>query len=136
MILHDFVHQWDGKSQSGERPITWWPGAYRVRIIQLDDPDAGVHYLFPRAVVFSAIPMEGSLNTHLKNHIDNFAREMARAFNLNIEKTLWVEWGTPPMVAILKPSGFLGDKTFYAISWRPPRRLELDQIIPYLKEDT
>ncbi len=134
MIVHDFTHEWDGKSQSGEKPITWWPGAYRIRILRLGDPDQKVQFLFPSAVVFKSMGSEKGMNTALKNYVDNFAKKLAKKYELNIEKTLWVEWEMPPVVAQLSPDRTLGDDTLYSISWRPIRPNEEALILPDLED--
>lgn len=134
MILHDFVHEWDGKSDTGEKPITWWPGAYHIRIIALDQDKTPVLHLFPRAVVFKGLKTQGKMNTNLKNHIDNFAKIIARDYDLTIDKTLWIEWDAPPRVAQLTAERTLGDDTLYSISWRPLRPNEEAMIHTHVKD--
>ncbi|MCG8568145.1 MAG: hypothetical protein MI747_24015 [Desulfobacterales bacterium] len=134
MILHDFVHEWDGKSNTGEKPITWWPGAYRIRIVGLGPEKGKVLSLIPKAVIFKSLQIDGSMNTALKNYIDNFAKNIAQHYGLNIDKTLWVEWDAHPLVAQLKPERRLGNETLYSISWRPIRPNEQDMLRPYTKD--
>ena len=70
MILHDITYEWDGKSRAGKKPISWWPGSYRVRIVKLGDDTKGISYLFPIAVIFKSKETTEFMNTSLQNYID------------------------------------------------------------------
>ena len=50
MILHDFIYEWDGKTMSGEKPVSWWPGSYHVKILKLGADNENISYLFSTAV--------------------------------------------------------------------------------------
>lgn len=134
MILHDFIYTWDGKSRAGEKPISWWPGSYRVRIIKLGDDSQKISYLFPFAVIFKSTLTSEVMNTSLKNYIDKFAKKIAALHGLEIEKTLWVELGDEILLAQLHPDRILGDEPLYSISWRPARPNELALIEPYTQD--
>ncbi|MBU0971764.1 MAG: hypothetical protein KKC20_14005 [Proteobacteria bacterium] len=134
MILHDISYEWDGKSKAGEKPISWWPGSYRVRIVKLGDNTKAISYLFPIAVLFKSQKTTEPMNTSLKNYIDNFATKISAAYGLDIEKTLWIELGDQIQVAQLHPDRKLSDKTLYTISWRQARPNELSMIGPYIKD--
>ncbi|OQY50393.1 MAG: hypothetical protein B6230_06380 [Desulfobacteraceae bacterium 4572_89] len=134
MILHDFTYKWDGKSRSGEKPIAWWPGAYRVRIIKLGDDSRSISYLFPIAVVFKSMAITGSMDISLKNYIDNFAKKISKEYDLEVDKTLWVELGKEILVAQLHPDRKLSDEILYSISWRPVRPNELSMIESYITD--
>ena len=133
MILHDITYEWDGKSRSGEKPISWWPGSYRVRIVKLGDDTKKLSYLFPIAVIFKPKKTRAAMNTSLENYIDNFAKKISKTYNLDIDKTLWVELDGEIRVAQLHPDRKLSDETLYTISWRPARPNELSMIAPYIK---
>lgn len=134
MILHDFIYEWDGKSQSGKTPITWWPGAYRVRIVKLGDEKEGIHYLFPMAVFLKGVQTKGMLNASLKNYIHNFAKKFAPKYNLDVHKTMWVELGDKIRIAHLNPDRKLSDKTLYSFSWREARPNELTLFDPFIRD--
>ena len=134
MILHDFTYKWDGKSHDGTQPITWWPGAYRVKIIELGSASRGVQYLIPRAVIMKGIKTDGTLNTALQNCIHTFAEKLSNEYDLDIHKTLWVEVGDTIRVAHLNPARKLTDKTLFSFSWRQIRPNELKMIEPYIKD--
>ncbi len=134
MILHDFTYEWDGKSKSGKTPISWWPGAYRVRIIQLGNEDDGVQYLFPIAVLLKSVKTDAAMNTSLKNYIHNFAEHLSKAYNLDIDKTLWVELRDKVRIAHLNHDRKLTERTLFSFSWREARPNELDMIAPYIQD--
>ncbi len=134
MILHDITYEWDGKSHEGEKPISWWPGSYRVRIVKLGDDTKAISYLFPVAVIFKSQETTQYMNTSLKNYIDNFAKKISKTYDLDIAKTLWVELGNEIRVAQLHPDRKLSDETLYTISWRDARPNELAMIDPYIKD--
>jgi hypothetical protein len=134
MILHDITYEWDGKSYGGEKPISWWPGSYRVRIVKLGDDTKEVRYLFPVAVIFKAQKITQSLNTSLKNYIDNFAKKISETYGIEIDKTLWVALDDKIRVAQLHPDRKLSNEILYTISWRDARPNELAMIDPYIRD--
>lgn len=134
MILHDFIYEWDGKSRSGKAPITWWPGAYRVRIVKLADETKGVHFLFPTAVFLKGVKKKGVMNTSLINYIHNFAEKISEKYGLDAHKTIWVEVEEEVRVAYLKPDRQLTDKTFFSFTWRKARPNEMEMFTPYIED--
>lgn len=134
MILHDFTYEWDGKSATGKKPISWWPGCYRVRIIRLGRENDPVKYLIPIAVVFKPVKTKAEMNTSLENYIHYFAEEISRKYQLDPAKVLWINLGDPVRVALLKPERKLSDETFYSIAWRPVRPNEMAAIEPDLTD--
>ncbi len=132
MILHDFIYDWDGKSTSGEKPIAWWPGSYRVRIVKLETEETGLSYLIPFAVILKNMKVPATINISLRNCIHNFAQKISKEYDLNIDKTLWIELDCKIKVAMLNPDRQLADETLYSISWRPIRPNELEMIKPYI----
>jgi hypothetical protein len=130
MILHDFTYEWDGKSHSGKKPVSWWPGCYRVRILKIGDETTRVQYLFPIAVVFKSAKTNAVMNTSLENYIHNFAEKISREYGLDMEKVMWVKMDDPVMVAHLTPDRKLSGAPLYTISWRPIRPNETAVIAP------
>jgi len=133
MILHDFIYEWDGKSTTGEKPVSWWPGSYHVKIIKLGTDTNDVSYLVPIAVILKNIKKKGT-NTSLRNYIHNFAQKISKEYNLNIDKTLWIELDDEIRVASLIPGQKLLPETLYTISWRSIRPNELSMIKPYISD--
>jgi hypothetical protein len=133
MILHDFTYEWDGKSRDGEKPITWFPGAYKVRIVRLADEDTDIHYLFPVAVMLKPILKKDSGYQALKNYIHNFAEKLSIDYDLDIHKTMWVEIRNTIRIAHLNPDRQLKDLTLFSYTWREARPNEMEMIFPFLE---
>lgn len=134
MVLHDFIYEWDGKSQDGEKPISWWPGSYHVKIVKLATDDGNISYLVPFAVILKNARINPTMNTSLRNYIHTFARKISKEYNLDLEKTLWVEVDDTIKVTRLGKAPKILETTLYSISWRPVRPNELDMIRPYLDD--
>ena len=134
MVLHDFIYEWDGKSRDGEKPVSWWPGSYHVKIIQLAEDDCDICYLYPVAVILKNAKQEGSMNTSLRNYIHNFAQKLSKEYALEIQKTLWIEVDDSIRVASLNPDQRLAPELLYTIAWRPIRPNERAMIEPYLSD--
>jgi len=135
MLLHDFIYQWDGKSIKGEKPISWWPGSYRVKIVKLATDEKNISYLVHTAVILKNARINPAMmNTSLKNYIHNFAQKISKEYDLNIDKTLWIELDDKIRVARLTPEQKLAPETLYSISWRTIRPNELEMINPYITD--
>ncbi len=133
MILHDFIYEWDGKSTAGEKPISWWPGSYHVKIVKLGADKNNISYLVPMAVILKNARTQPSLmNTSLKNYIHNFARKLSKEYDLDLNKTLWIEIDDKIRVAVLTPVQKSVPEIIYSIAWRPIRPNELEMIKPYI----
>jgi len=131
-ILYDTVYEWDGKSRNGKQPICWWPGSYRIRIVDLTSKKPGLSYLKSRAVIFR----NHGTGTSVKQCIQNFAKTICQEFDLKITETLWVEIGyqdpTDIQVANLTPVTVIGGNRLFSATWRPIRPNEKAILAPYL----
>ncbi|WP_457551083.1 hypothetical protein [Desulfobacula sp.] len=135
MILHDFIYEWDGKSTKGEKPISWWPGSYHVKIIKLATDKKKISYLVHTAVILkNASAKPNMMNTSLKNYIHNFAMKISKEYDIDIDKTLWIELDDKIRVAQLKANQKIAPEMRYSISWRPIRPNELAMITTYIKD--
>ena len=135
MILHDFIYEWDGKSHDGEKPVAWWPGAYHVRIIELEDRASGMDYLIPTAVILKNANVKNEMkNTSLKNYIHNFAEKISNVYSLDMEKTLWIELEDTIRVTRLTRGSRQVSLTHFNVEWRDIRPNELEMIDPYVKD--
>ena len=132
MILHDFIYEWDGKRTSGEKPIAWWPGSYHVKIVKLGEDNKNVSYLIHTAVILRNTRTRATMNISIRNYIHNFAQKISKEYNIDIDKTLWIEIDDEIRVAMLNPEHKIVSKTLYSISWRPIRPNELKMIKPYI----
>jgi hypothetical protein len=134
MLLHDFIYEWDGKRTTGEKPVSWWPGSYRVKIIKLATDKKNISYLIQTAVILKNARTNPTMNTSLKNYIHNFARKISKKYDLDIAKTLWIELDDKIRVAQLNPEQKLAPEILYSMSWRTIRPSELDMVKPYIKD--
>lgn len=134
MILHDFIYEWDGKSKDGEKPISWWPGSYRVKIVKLAQEDSDISYLIPTAVILKNEKTEPGKDTSLRNYIHTFADKICKQYTLDMEKTLWIELGDTTLVTRLHYDPQLVSATIYSVSWRPILPNELKMIEPYISD--
>lgn len=134
MILYDFIYEWDGKSHDGTKPIAWWPGAYHVKIISLGSDEPDIAYLVPTAVVLKNAKIKPNMDTSLKNYLHTFAQKICSTYNLDIEKTLWVEIDGTIRVTRLRPDPRKVPESMHDIVWRDIRPNELDMIQPYISD--
>ncbi|WP_299977005.1 hypothetical protein [Desulfobacula sp.] len=134
MILHDFIYAWDGKSTSGEKPISWWPGSYHVKIVKLATDKKNISYLIPIAVILKNAGARATMNTSLRHYIHTFAQKISKEYDIDIENTLWIELDDTIRVTRLHPDTKLLSATLYSISWRPIRPNELAMIKPYITD--
>lgn len=134
MVLHDFIYEWDGKTKTGEKPVSWWPGSYHVKIIKLSTDDSNVSYLVPYAVLLKNARINTTMNTSIKNYIHNFAQKISKEYNIDMKKTLWIEVDDAIQAIRISPDPKLTTATLYDISWRPIRPNELEMIEPYLSD--
>jgi hypothetical protein len=134
MVIHDFIYEWDGKSVDGEKPVSWWPGAYHVKIVDLSLKSNDISYLIPTAVILKNARTNQEMNTSLKNYIHNFAQKISRDYDLDMEKTIWIELTDTIRVTRLNPDPKVVAATMYDIRWRSIRPNELEMIQPYIAD--
>lgn len=135
MILHDFIYEWDGKTKDGEAPISWWPGSYHVKIVKLSTDDDNISFLVPYAVLLKNAKLNPTMNTSLRNYIHTFAKKISKKYELDIEKTLWIEMDEKWIrVTRIKPNANLRDAILFDVTWREIRPNELEMIEPYLSD--
>lgn len=136
MILHDTIYEWDGKSSDGEKPVAWWPGAYRIRIVDLTTGRPGMIHLKSWAVICR----NRDKGTSIRNCIENFARKVSQKYELNIDRVLWVEIEQKDpkdvQIATLKKVSPMGGNDLYSSSWRPAKPNELQLLDPFLVDFT
>lgn len=134
MILHDFIYEWDGKTKDGEKPVSWWPGAYHVKIVKFSKDIGNVRFLVPTAVLLKNAKSNPTMNTSLRNYIHTFARKISKQYHLDMEKTLWVEIDDIIRVTRISPDPNFPGTILFAVSWREIRPNELEMIEPYLHD--
>ncbi|MBF0243013.1 MAG: hypothetical protein HQK64_11140 [Desulfamplus sp.] len=145
MILYDGIYEWDGTSMEGKQPICWWPGSYRMRIVDLSSDNPKVIYLKSYAVILK----NRGKGTSLKNYIHNFAQVISEEFDLDIEKTLWAEIiannstnntvtqhgsNCNIIIANIRSTSHLSDKRLFSSVWRDARENELKFLQPWIAD--
>ncbi|MCP4118332.1 MAG: hypothetical protein GY737_23615 [Desulfobacteraceae bacterium] len=136
MILHDTIYEWDGKCRNGEKPVAWWPGAYRIRIVDLTAGKPDLLHLKSRAVICR----NQDKGTSIRNCIQNFALKVAKRFGLDVARVLWVEIENDDpqtmQVANLTRVTVIAGKELLSASWRPVRPNEIAFLKPFLVDFT
>ncbi|SMD02673.1 hypothetical protein SAMN02746065_12254 [Desulfocicer vacuolatum DSM 3385] len=131
MIIYDGVYKWDGKQRGGETPVCWWPGEYHIRIIKLNSETPDIHFLKDHAVLCQNM----GKGTSIQNYVQNFARLVSIKYDLQMEKTMWVEFLKIPrkeiMVANMDRVADMAGKGLFKPSWRPILPNEKTILSPY-----
>ncbi|MBL0700649.1 MAG: hypothetical protein JJV92_07200 [Desulfosarcina sp.] len=134
MIIYNGKYNWSGKKRSNFKPITWWPGSYRLTIIDISKNRPGVYILKP---VIALISDTGEGYSAI-NYFQNLAKSICRDFNLDISRTLWIEYlpkkSDHMKVAVFKPITRIGNETIYSVKWRPIMPNEMELIKSYLSK--
>ena len=134
MVVHDFIYEWDGKSHDGEKPVSWWPGSYHVKIISLGQNTDQVTFMVPFFVLLKNTKNNPTMNTSLRNYIHTFAEKISKSYDLDMEKTLWIELEDTIRVIRITPDPKLVNATLFSIPWRDIRPNEMEIIKPYLDD--
>jgi hypothetical protein len=133
VILYDGIFEWDGRNRDGEMPVCWWPGSYRIRVVDLGSESEEVFYIKSRAVILR----NRGRGTSRRNCIQTFAKKIAAHYDLDLAKVLWVEMGTgdPPAVSVATITYVtaLGGKSLLGATWRSARPNELALLEPFLE---
>jgi len=132
MILYDGIYSWSGKTSTGKRPVSWWPGSYRVKVVDLSDttPD-GVYHIKPMICLFA----DTGKGFNVRNHFQYFAQSICQEFGLRLKKVLWVEYypeGPAMDVATLNEGAMVGKERLYTVHWRPIHEDETLLIEPHI----
>ena len=134
MVLHDFIYEWDGKTKDGQAPVSWWPGSYHVKIVNLAQDTENVCFLVPTAVILKNAKLNPTMNTSLRNYIHVFAKKISKKYDLDLGKTLWIEIDGDIRVARINPDPNFPDTILFAVPWRDIRPNELELIKAYLDD--
>ncbi len=126
MIIFDGNFDWDGKKKGDKFPVIWWPGSYRIKIIDLMVMSPDVIHIKPYLCLFSGIDSKYNIRTRF----ERFAVQVAEEFNLDPEKILWVESLSAEKdvamdVAMLETVTKLKNETIYKTIWREIRPNEI-----------
>ena len=135
MIIFDGIYEWDGRSTDGRQPICWWPGSYWMRIVNLTNDQPNVVHLKSHAVILK----NRGKGTSLRNYIQNFAKIISEKYEIDIEKTIWVEImqnssGASEEISIANIDcvSHLSQQKLFCALWRPVRPNEMTLLEPWL----
>ena len=121
-------YSWDGKKTDGRDPISWFPGAYDLKIFNLENAVRSVSYIRPYMCIFTNTGKGYSVSANP----EKFAKRICEDFSLPIEKVLWVEQKERGVdeyeVITFQKKGQVGQQIFYSIERREPMGNELSLI--------
>ena len=133
MVIFDGTFEWDGKKRSDRFPISWWPGSYRIKIVDLRDRMPGAILMRPYLCILS----DTGDGFSIKNTFERFAMSVCDRFGLDVEKVLWVEEHSindNRGAALVEPVMKIGGKPIYKTLWRPIRPNEMKLVESCLTE--
>ncbi len=120
MAIYQGRYSWDGKKTDEREPISWFPGAYDITIVNLAEEDNTVSYIRPYVCVFTNTGSGYSVSANP----ERFAKRICEDFGLEMEKVLWAEQaeaGSSDIeIVTFHKRGQLGDHAFYSIKRRKP----------------
>ncbi len=125
MAIFSGRYSWDGKKTDGRDPISWFPGAYDLKIINLDESVKTVSFMRPYLCIFTNTGSGYSVSANP----EKFAKRICEDFSLSIERVLWVEQQEKDSdvfeVITFQKKDQVGDHVFYNIERRKPLENEL-----------
>ena len=132
MILFEGKYSWPGERKTYSKPVSWWPGCYWLKIIDLSIALPSIYHLKPYLCLIADMG-EG---VGIGSKFQNLAESICEKFSLEIKRVLWVEYspqyGKGMKVATLKPETVIGGRTLYSVTWRPVMPNEMEMISGYV----
>ncbi len=120
MAIFDGTYSWSGKKEDERDPIAWFPGAYDLKIVNLDEKKQGVTFLRPFLCIFTNTGHGHSISANP----EKFAKRICVDFSLKLERVLWVEQlkDNPGNfeVIVFEKCGKLSENAFYQVQKRKP----------------
>ena len=133
MIIFNGKYTWDGKSDSGHKPVSWWPGSQYLTIVDISTEKTDVVMLKPFIVLSSDTKEAYSIHKRYQDLIIGVCRE----FDLEVQKVLWVRYNRDAenemKVAVLKLLTGRGPYKVFDLKWRAVmdnERKLVDSILP------
>ena len=134
MAIFNGRYSWDGTKEDNREPISWFPGAYDIKIVDLSETYSGVSFIRPHLCLFTNTGKGYSVSANP----ERFAKRICEDFNLQIDKVLWVEKREVDEnifdVIIFSKRTQMGDTTFYSMEKRQPLHNELQLINRQLED--
>lgn len=133
MIIFNGKYTWDGKSDNGHKPVSWWPGSQYLTIVDISTEKTDVVMLKPFIVLASDTKEAYSIHKRYQDLIIGVCRE----FELEVQKVLWVRYNRDAenemKVAVLKLLTGRGPYKVFDLKWRrvmDNERKLVDSILP------
>lgn len=135
MIIYEGTYQWEGKKRTSSTPVSWWPGSYNIKIIDLNELQPGVHHIKPYVCIFS----DTGNGFSVRNTFQHLAVAIGEKFGLDPSKVLWIEHfpgrdSNRMDAATIEPVTVIGTQTIYKASWRPIMANEITLVRSCLPE--
>lgn len=134
MAIFKGRYSWDGKKNDQREPISWFPGAYDLKIVDLTEGKKGITFLKPYLCIYTNTGAGYSIS----EHPEKFAKRICSDFFLEIDKVLWTEQlqnGSDSFEIItFKKCGTLGNDSLYLARKRKPLTSEMNLIRKGLAE--
>lgn len=128
MTLFNGRYSWDGTKKDDREPITWYPGAYDLKIFDRSDAGSSIKPLKQYICIYSRTGDGQSIS----EKPEKFVRHICDDFGLDIEKVLWVEdlltVKDRYLIVMFNKSRKLGDRVFYSTSKRKTLEAEKEWI--------
>ncbi len=135
MLIYEGEYTWNGNRTSYDRPISWWPGSYNLKIVDISFPYENVYMFKPVVCMFSSID-KGVIST---NCIQNLAKKICKEFKLKLNRVLWIEKFPTESeymeVVLFKKITSIGSENLYGIKRRPVMVNELKIINDYYPDE-
>lgn len=128
MEIFNGIYSWDGKRHGSREPIAWFPGSYKLQIVNIGEDDGNITSLKQYLCVYSETGKGHSISAHP----EKFAKHVCKDFSLDLERIIWVEkiriGGVRYEVVVFTRGSKLGNDMFYKVHKRPPTESELKTI--------
>ncbi len=136
MAIFNGRYTWDGKKEKKRDPISWFPGAYDLKVIDISSSIQTITHIKPYICIFTNTGSGYSVSANP----EKFAKRICEDFSLEIEKVLWVEQTEIDSgkydIITFKRRGQLGEDMFYSIEKRKPMPSELKIILIEMSSET
>lgn len=87
MVVFNGRYRWDGTRKDNIDPISWFPGAYDVKIFGCSNSNEKVRHFKAYVCLYSRTGEGQSIS----DNPERFAKRICRDFSLAIDHVLWVE---------------------------------------------
>ena len=134
MIIFDGNYTWSGRKNDADKPVSWWPGSYRLTIIDRSGETPGIRMLKP-VIVLAAETKKGFV---VRNRYQDLVKKVCKDFNLQMDKVLWISYNpnfiSEMETAVFTPVTRLGSEVMYSVQWRSVMPNEVDEVRQYIPE--